>query len=383
MINYHTIAWPELSTEAEISIFKPVAGIPEYHVMIRLTDTKCDATEQFRRINTTIRLLQTHLQDHTQEVMLVWKRYFVSDAVNQSGFINSTDNSSAVSIVQQPPIDGTKVAVWLYFSANVHLTKDDHGIIMEHSVYRHLYHTQIFSQGADAGEQTEILFKKYIELLAAQGCTLEKHCQRTWVFVHDVDTQYAGMVAARRTCFESEGLTKDTHFVASTGIEGRYIYPETLVFMDAYAIQGIQSEQIQYLYAPTHLNPTHQYGVTFERGTAIHYGDRRHIFISGTASINNRGEIEHPDDLLRQTDRMFENIRTLLAEAGAGMTDVMYLIVYLRDIADYEAIVSYMRQYYPHTPQVIVWAPVCRTGWLVEAECMAVKEIGDRRFGAF
>ena len=377
-MDYITRKWPTLSTEAEISVFIPARGIPEYHAMVRLTDSKGDATMQFNRIEVTIRLIQEYLPETT----LVWKRYFVSDAINQYVFIKS-DQNTAISIVQQPPLDGTKVAVWLYFVPQVHLIKDNKGTMMEHSSYRHLYHTQLYSQGTDEASQTETLFNQYLQLLVANGCTLEKHCMRTWVFVQNVDTHYAGMVVSRRNCFEREGLTPDTHFIASTGIEGKYILPEVLVFMDAYAVQGLKPEQIQYLYAPSHLSPTYRYGVTFERGTAIHYGDRLHVFVSGTASINNRGEIEYPMNVIKQADRIFENIRTLLAEVDTDMNDVAHLIVYLRDIADYDIIASYMAQNYSQIPQVIVWAPVCRPGWLVEAECMAIKEIEDRRFEVY
>ena len=379
MINYQKKEWPALSTEAQISAYCPDGRIPEYHVMIRLTDTRCDAVQQFQRIETTIQLLQKHLH----EACLVWMRYFVSDAINQSGFLNFSNSNSAVSIVQQPPLDGTKMAVWLYFVPNVQLSKEDQCAIMEHSSYRHLFHTQLFSSEANETVQTEALFNQYIQLLAAQKCTLEKNCMRTWIFVQNVDTHYAGMVVARRKCFEREGLTKDTHFIASTGIEGKYIHPDVLVFMDAFAVHGLKSEQIQYLYAPTHLNPTHQYGVTFERGTTIQYGDRRHVYISGTASINNSGEIEHPLDLIKQADRMFENIRSLLAEADTDMNDAMHIIVYLRDVADYDATAAYMKQNYPQIPHIIVWAPVCRPGWLVEAECIAIKEVEDKRFEVF
>jgi enamine deaminase RidA (YjgF/YER057c/UK114 family) len=343
-----------------------------------LTNAKRDAAEQFRRIETTVQFVQ----DYLRNTVLVWKRYFVSDAINQRDFIKS-GQQAAVSIVQQPPLNGTKVAVWMYFVPEVHLKTNSDATIMEHSSYRHLFHTQLFSPGADVAVQTEELFHNYIQLLETERCTMKKHCLRTWVFVQNVDTYYQGMVAARRKSFEMEGLTPDTHFIASTGIEGKFIRPDVFVFLDAYAVQGLKPEQIQYLYAPTHLNPTHQYGVTFERGVTIQYGDRRHVFISGTASINNRGEIEHPMDLLMQTDRMFENITTLLAEADAEITDVAHLIVYLRDIADFETIDLYLAQHYPQIPKVIVWAPVCRPGWLVEAECMAIKDVEDKRFEAF
>ena len=378
-MNYIQKEWEELSTLAEICSFCPAAGIPEHHVMIRLTDPKHDAAEQFRRIEETIR----HVQEHLPQTAIVWKRYFVSDATNQAIFMTSTYTPTAVSIVQQPPLDGTKVAVWLYLVPDVQLTKGDNATIMERTAYLHLFHTQLFEEGEDEAVQTENLFNQYSRLLAEAGCSLKEDCQRTWVFVQNVDTHYGGMVDARRKYFKSQGLTADTHFIASTGIEGKYVRPDTLVFMDAYAVHGLQPTQIQYLHAPTHLNPTHQYGVTFERGTAIQYGDRRHVYISGTASINNRGQIEHPMDLGKQTDRVFENICALLAEADADMDDVMYIIVYLRDISDYTTIDAYMKLHYPHIPQVIVWAPVCRPGWLVEAECMAITSKRDSRFADF
>lgn len=91
----------------------------------------------------------------------------------------------------------------------------------------------------------------------------------------------------------------------------------------------------RFLHAPEYLNPTYEYGVTFERGTAVEYGDRKHIFISGTASIDNRGEVVYPGNIAGQTRRMLLNIEALLKEAGSSLADLAKMIVYLRDIADY------------------------------------------------
>jgi enamine deaminase RidA (YjgF/YER057c/UK114 family) len=77
---------------------------------------------------------------------------------------------------------------------------------------------------------------------------------------------------------------------------------------------------------------------------------------------------------------MMENIGILLHEAGAGMDDVMQAIVYLRDIADYIPVKKYLQDHYPYLPHVIVLAPVCRPGWLIEAECIAMTGEGDERF---
>ena len=177
--------------------------------------------------------------------------------------------------------------------------------------------------------------------------------------------------------FFTQGLTRDTHFIASTGIGGRQQDPNVLSQMDNYAIEGIREEQVHYLYAPTHLNRTSDYGVSFERGTYVDYGDRRHVFISGTASINNKGQVMFEKDVVKQTRRMWENVETLLAEAGCTFDDVPQMIVYLRDPADYAVVSRLYEERFPDKPKVIVLAPVCRTGWLVEMECMAVKEISS------
>ena len=150
--------------------------------------------------------------------------------------------------------------------------------------------------------------------------------------------------------------------------------------MDAYSIKGIQSEQVRFLYAPTHLNPTYEYGVTFERGTVVQYGDCRQLFISGTASIDNRGEIVHKGDIVKQTERMLENISVLLAEGGATMQDVSQAIVYLRDIGDYGNVQKIFKERGFNFPYLLVHAPVCRPGWLIEMECIALVADNETTF---
>jgi enamine deaminase RidA (YjgF/YER057c/UK114 family) len=153
--------------------------------------------------------------------------------------------------------------------------------------------------------------------------------------------------------------------------------------MDAYAIAGLHKEQVRYLHGSSHLNATHEYGVTFERGVAVQYGDRRHVIISGTASIDIRGEIVHVGDVLSQANRIYDNIAVLLLEGGAGITDIAHLIIYHRDIADRVVISEWAATHYPEIPSMIVHANVCRPGWLLEIECMAIVNQSDTRFADF
>ena len=227
------------------------------------------------------------------------------------------------------------------------------------------------------------IFQDYGALLAHKGLSLADQAIRTWIFVRDVDCNYNGVVKGRREYFESIGLTSDTHFIASTGIEGRAPDWHHLVEMDAYSVNGLKKGQLDYLYAADHLSPTADYGVTFERGATVTYGDRKQVYISGTASIDSKGKTLYEGDVRKQAGRMLENVGALLAEAGAGFRDIAMAIVYLRDPADYPAVKAILEKACPGLQAVDVHAPVCRPAWLVEMECIALTPAGNPAFPAF
>lgn len=142
---------------------------------------------------------------------------------------------------------------------------------------------------------------------------------------------------------------------------------------DSYSVLGLKDGDMRQINAMDHLNPTYEYGVAFERATGIDYADRRHLFVSGTASIDSKGKILWPGDVRSQTERMWENVGALLEAAGFGWHDVGQILVYLRDPADYSAVNAMFRERFPDIPYIILHAPVCRPGWLVKMECMAMK----------
>ena len=91
----------------------------------------------------------------------------------------------------------------------------------------------------------------------------------------------------------------------------------------------------------------------------------------------------HPKDITKQTHRMWENVETLLKEADCTYDEVCGIIVYLRDISDYQTVKMFFEDHFHGRPYVIVQAPVCRPGWLVEMECMAIKTINNTEYEAF
>ena len=299
----------------------------------------------------------------------VFARFFLSDAANQAVLVGDLAESLGcpVSIVEQAPLCPSKMNLLVMMESG------------RKEPSRHIYYTAGAVRRADSHEATVEILDHY-----AAGHDLVGECVRTWFFVNDIDNNYAGMVSGRNDVFGRYGLTPDSHFIASTGIAGRGVDPGCPVCFDAYAIRGITSGQVTYLKALTHLNPTIEYGVAFERATAVDFADRRLVLVSGTASIDNRGEIVHHGDVTGQTRRMVENVEALLAEAGCSAADLMHMIVYLRDPGDYLTVGAELDRLFPSdVPRVIVHAPVCRPGWLVEMECMAMRMVDNGQFAEY
>ena len=358
-----------------VSCFDNGTSVCEYHAIIQVSTANLPYAQQLEAVMGAYQ----QLLDRFPGAQAVFKRYFLSDAANQADAVVVADvTDCAKSIIQQAPLNGTKIALWVWLMSGVQTGVTESGLYeVRHGSFRHLFNASAHNLAANSEYQMRLLFNEYIMQLAQEGCTLADNCIRTWLFVNDIDLNYGGVVRARNQVFFTQGLTVNTHFIASTGIGGRQQDPNVLSQMDNYAIAGIQPEQIHYLYAPTHLNRTSDYGVSFERGTRVDYADRRHVFISGTASINNKGEILHAGDIVKQTERMLENVQTLLAEAECTFDDVSEMIVYLRDVADYELVRRVYAERFPDKPVVIVHAPVCRPGWLIEMECTAVKAVSN------
>lgn len=358
---------------ADVFCFDCGTDVREYHAMIQINDRRLPFAVQLEAVISAYDALLDRLPD----TQAVFKRYFLSDAANQADDVVVADvTDCAKSIIQQAPLNGTKVALWVWLMTGVQTGMTKSGLYeVRHGDFRHMFNASAHNLAANSEYQMRLLFNEYVMQLAEEGCTLADNCIRTWLFVNDIDLNYGGVVRARNQVFFTQGLTQNTHFIASTGIGGRQQDPNVLSQMDNYAIAGVKPEQIHYLYAPTHLNRTSDYGVSFERGTYVDYADRRHVFISGTASINNKGEVMFAKDVEKQTHRMWENVEALLAEAECTFDDVCEMIVYLRDIADYDLVSAMYQERFPGKPVVIVHAPVCRPGWLVEMECTAVKAI--------
>lgn len=383
-MKYELIPFESLGVSVQLSSFCPEGGAGEWHAMLHVEPRGDLFQSQYDRLIEAERQLLS--RDDIRGARVIFKRYFLSDGTNQQPLMHDEPDTCTVSYIQQPPLDGSKLALWLYLQRGTEVEDRADGMgstLVRHNGYEHLWTMGMTVPEGSSYAQTRTLLEDYEQLLAGREATMEANCIRTWFFVRDVDTSYKGMVVARRENFEREGLSRSTHYIASTGIGGNPSDPCAVIQFGSYALKGFRPEQQQYLYALNHLNRTDEYGVTFERGTRMTYGDRSHLIISGTASIDHRGEVLHVGDIKQQTLRMWENVEALLSEGGGSFSDVMQIVVYLRDISDYDVVSRMFRERLPEIPTVFTLAPVCRPSWLIEMECIAVTPEGNKDFPDF
>lgn len=303
-------------------------------------------------------------------------RFHLSDIATQANCVKESfaGKKCAVSIVGQPPMPLCKVQAIAMFESGIEISSVDANTIKVDNGSEECYWTtRLVDPHDDSYKQTHHQLQQYEKFLADNGMNIADNCVRTWFFVRDIDRNYGGVVVGRRENFLLNGLTPDTHYIASTGIEGKHEDHNVLSVLDAYAVKGISPDKMQILYAAENMNKTIEYGVTFERGVCVHHSaGYKQVYISGTASIDTKGEVLHVGDIKGQVRRMTENVGALLKEAGCNWNDISQATVYLRDIADYECAYNELSKIMTDKQFIVVQAPVCRPAWLIEMEAIAI-----------
>jgi reactive intermediate/imine deaminase len=77
---------------------------------------------------------------------------------------------------------------------------------------------------------------------------------------------------------------------------------------------------------------------------AVRFGDL--LFISGLAGVDKDTKLVGGDDAAAQTRQIFENMKLVLAAAGADFGDVLKVTVYLTSIDDRKAINPVREEYF-------------------------------------
>ena len=100
-----------MNTKTKTTVFVPrKGGTVEYHTMISVTDPSLGYKDQ---LNAVIEACAAASEGRSVH----FRRFFLSDASNQAPQLQEALLSlpdAVTSVVQQPPLDGTRIAAWMY-----------------------------------------------------------------------------------------------------------------------------------------------------------------------------------------------------------------------------------------------------------------------------
>ena len=240
-----------LPASVTISRFEGENGVGEYHLVVRPRPGRGGIADDLECVSRAYRSALESLGLDMNTAVL--RRFFCSDLPNQAAALRAHQLSDprspqapcAVSWVCQPPMPPVKTALWAYHLSDpgreLDKVREGATLTLQHGRISHHWTTGAAFPGAgDSYKQTRSILKEYDAFLRSRGLAFADNVLRTWFFVQNVDANYHGLVAARREFFAERGLTPQTHFVASTGVQGGHADIGAAVAMDAYAISGIQ-----------------------------------------------------------------------------------------------------------------------------------------------
>ena len=135
--------------------------------------------------------------------------------------------------------------------------------------------------------------------------------------------------------------------------------------------------------APEVLNEAYDYGSSFTRGMRVELPGATMLYLSGTASVDEKGRTIHEGDFSAQCMRTLRNLTHLLHAEGASWHDVVRTTCYLRDIErDYDQF-NRVRTLFmtaigldPLPASTGIQARICRPDLLVEIEAIAILPAG-------
>lgn len=236
------------------------------------------------------------------------------------------------------------------------------------------------SNGKKRQKQAETMFRKAESLLKTEGATYQD-VVRTWIYVDDILGWYNEFNLARNTCYTDFELLKgvdldraeEIFLPASTGIAGKNPVG-TPTIMDLFAITQRSNTgiQIQPLYGNRQRSP-HRYGSAFSRAMRVVEPNEKWIFLSGTASINEKDESVYIGDISSQVKHTVEVVDSLINAEEASFSDLCEATIFLKRKSDFSLYQETAKSLgLASIPAVYLVADVCRDELLFELDAAFV-----------
>lgn len=318
----------------------------------------------------------------------------------------------ATNFVVQPPCGGQALAIeaWALGGEQVKLEFPQRDVVsIQYDGLRWLHIAGVSSRASNrtAYEQALQIFEEIARRLDWSGASF-KDVVRTWIYQGGITEpentieRYRELNRARSDFFAGQqalgrmplSVDHTEMYPASTGIgmAGRGLNVGCLALQtsrDDVRLQSLENPQqtsaFDYARCYSAKSPK------FSRAMVMVIGDYATHWISGTASIVN-AESVHIGDAAKQTEQTIDNIEQLIGPdnlarhglpgAGASLTDLAKVRVYIKRREDYEACREICERRFGSVPAIYAVADVCRSDLLVEIEGVAFARVQPTEAGS-
>ena len=162
-MTFTTKTYEQNTIYAQICSFESKGGVTEYHIMFSVTDPSLSFGEQLDSLQ---RAYDAVTKKEAGNAVAVFRRYFLSDAANQADILMERECENpfcALSIVQQAPLNGTKIALWTWLQTGMATETCNSGMFeASHNGYRHLWNGGAHNKAATSEYQTRLLLNDYV-----------------------------------------------------------------------------------------------------------------------------------------------------------------------------------------------------------------------------
>ena len=97
------------------------------------------------------------------------------------------------------------------------------------------------------------------------------------------------------------------------------------------------------------------------------------VYVSGTLAMDSDGNTVASEDVVTQTRHVLESVKSVIEAAGGSMSDIVYNMIFLKDIKDYSAMNSVYEKYFQENPPArwCIRADLVKPEFLVEISSIA------------
>ena len=115
----------------------------------------------------------------------------------------------------------------------------------------------------------------------------------------------------------------------------------------------------------------------YSHGLRVDVGDSEMIFVTGQIAMDKDGNAVAPDDIVKQTEFVFQNIEKILEGGNASMNDVVKAVIYVTNMSDFAKISAVRNKYFSNCKPVSTLVEINKTvrdGCDIEIDVIAIRK---------